>query len=89
MEMNSKVVPSPGHCFANLFLHGITKQPVHCIGLSHSPGPLKSVLILGCGHFCLPDFGCETFLVCAGLVLADTSQIVSVLNMLSAGDVVL
>ena len=40
-----------------------------------SPGPLKSVLILGCGHFCLPDFGCETFLVCAGLVLADTSQI--------------
>ena len=35
MEMNSKVVPSPGHCFANLFLHGITKQPVHCIGLSH------------------------------------------------------
>ena len=33
MEMNSKVVPSLGHCFANLFLHGITKQPVHCIGL--------------------------------------------------------
>ena len=31
MEMNSKVVPSLGHCFANLFLHGITKQPVHCI----------------------------------------------------------
>jgi hypothetical protein len=35
MEMNSKDVPSLGHCFANLFLHGITKQPVHCIGLSH------------------------------------------------------
>ena len=36
MEMNSKVVPSLGHCFANLFLHGITKQPVHCIGLSYT-----------------------------------------------------
>ena len=34
MEMNSKVVPFPGHCFANLFLHGITKQPVHCIGIT-------------------------------------------------------
>ena len=35
MEINSKVVPFPGHCFANLFLHGITKQPVHCIGSSY------------------------------------------------------
>jgi hypothetical protein len=34
--MNSKVVPFPGHCFANLFLHGITKQPVHCIGIQHT-----------------------------------------------------
>ena len=39
MEMNSKVVPFPGHCFADLFLYGITKQPVH------SPGLLKSALI--------------------------------------------
>ena len=47
--------------------------PYGGIGLSHSPGPLKSALILVGGHFCLPDFVC--LMVYAGLVLAERTHL--------------